>query len=272
MQQFFAGIGSYLLSFILTAGGRLAAAALLLIAGFLLTGWLLKLMGKSRFFSRMDKTARTFLTGFVNVLAKALLILTAASILGVPMTSIVTIVGSCGLAVGLALQGSLANFAGGLMLLIFRPFKVGDYIESSGLSGTVESISILYTDLITPDNRRVIVPNGALSNASVINYSAMDTRRLDFEITVAYGSDSEKVRSALLSLASPLEGILADPAPAVNISGYNEGSVTFLLRLWVERTRYWDVHFALRNGAEKALKDAGVVIPFPQLDVHLKND
>ena len=126
--------------------------------------------------------------------------------------------------------------------------------------------------MITPDNRKVVAPNGSLSNATVVNYSAKDTRRMDFDIAVAYGSDIDAVRASLLNLASTVDGVLEDPAPACNISTYNESSVTFTLRVWVESAKYWDVHFALRNGAEKALKDNGVKIPLPQLDVHVKND
>ncbi len=268
LQNFLTGLGS----FALTAGGRILGAAVILIAGFLIVGKLLKTLEKSRAFAKMDKTPRSFLIGFLNVILKALLILTAASILGVPMTNIVAIVGSCGLAVGLAMQGSLANLAGGLMILIFKPFKVGDFIEANGFMGTVESISVLYTEMITPDNRKVVAPNGSLSNATVVNYSAKDTRRMDFDIAVAYGSDIDAVRASLLNLASTVDGVLEDPAPACNISTYNESSVTFTLRVWVESAKYWDVHFALRNGAEKALKDNGVKIPLPQLDVHVKND
>ena len=268
LQNFLTGLGS----FALTAGGRILAAAVILIVGFLVVGKVLKTLEKSRAFAKMDKTPRTFLIGFLNVVLKALLILTAATILGVPMTNIVAIVGSCGLAVGLAMQGSLANLAGGLMILIFKPFKVGDFIEANGFMGTVESISVLYTELVTPDNRKVVAPNGSLSNATVVNYSAKDTRRMDFDVSVSFGSDADAVRKALLDLASSAEGVLGDPAPAVNISAYNESSVTFTLRVWVDSAKYWDVHFALRNGAEKALADNGVKIPFPQLDVHVKND
>ena len=272
MPLFLENILTGLTSFAVTAGGRILAAAVIIIAGFLIVSKVLKTLEKGKLFSKMEKTPRVFLIGFLNVVLKALLILTAATILGVPMTNIVAIVGSCGLAVGLALQGSLANLAGGLMILVFKPFKVGDFIEANGFSGTVEAISVLYTELITPDNRKVVAPNGSLSNATVINYSAKDTRRMDFDLSVAFGSDIGAVRGTLLNLASSTEGVLADPAPEVNVSAYNESSVTVTLRVWVASAKYWDVHFALRNGAEAALKASGVKIPFPQIDVHVKND
>ena len=271
MSLFLSQLGSTIISFILTAGGRLIAAAAVVIIGFLITNKLIKVLDKGKIFSKLDKTALSFIKGFLNIVLKALLILTAAAILGVPMTNIVAIVASCGLAVGLALQGSLANLAGGLMILIFKPFKVGDFIEANGVMGSVNAISVLYTNLTTFDNREVVIPNATVSNATVTNYSVHDTRRLDFDISVAYGSDVGVVRGTLLNLAASLDGVLEDPAPAVNVSAYNDSSVTFTVRVWVESVKYWDVHFGLRNSVEKALKDAGVTIPFPQLDVHIKN-
>ncbi len=256
-------------AFCLTAGVKLIGAIAVVVIGFALTSWLIKLLRKSKGMQHVEKGAQGFILTCLNVVLKAVIVLTAASILGVPMTNVVAILGSCGLAVGLALQGSLSNFAGGLMLLIFKPFVVGDFVESIGISGTVTEISILYTTIITADNRRVVVPNGSLSNAVVINVNKEGTRRQDIEISVAYGTDIEKAKKVILDIINAKSELWIEPAPVVNITNYADSAITLTLRFWTKAGDYWTLRGEVNNEIEAAFKKNGIEIPFPQLDVHL---
>lgn len=253
-----------------TAGVRLLGTIVVVLVGFVLIGRLGRLLKKSKGLGRVDETARNFVIGFLSVFLKIVLLLVAADMLGVPMTNIVAILGSCGLAIGLALQGSLANFAGGLMLILFHPFKDGDYIESGSAAGTVQDISILYTRLLTPDNKEIVIPNGALSNAVVVNYSTQENRRLDVEIGVAYDSDLSMVKSTLLSLAAENPGVLQTPAPEANVTDFKDSAVTVGLRVWTKNADYWEVYYALRNALKEKFDENAISIPYPQLDVHMK--
>ena len=260
-----------LFTFAATAGVRLLGALIVLVVGFVLTGKLCKALYKIQKFNQFDPTAQHFLVGALNVVLKAVVLLVVVDMMGVPMTNIVAIVGSCGLAIGLALQGSLSNFAGGVMIILFKPFKEGDYIESNGVAGTVKDVSILYTRLTTPDNKIVVIPNGSLSNAVVTNYSVQETRRLDVSIGVSYDSDLEKVKAVLLEMAAAKDKILTDHAPTANVTGYGDSSITVGLRVWMNNADYWDVHFALHNALKAKFDENSISIPFPQMDVHVVN-
>ena len=190
-------------------------------------------------------------------------------VLGVPATSFITILASCGVAVGLALQGSLSNFAGGLMILFFKPFKVGDYIEASGESGTVAEISVVYTVLLTPDNKRITIPNGALTNSVIENYSSEPTRRVDFTFTADYNNDIEKVKAVIDEVINAHPAALKDPAPFVRLSAHSENALTYTARVWVKSADYWTVFFDVTENVKLAFDKNNIKIPYPQLDVHL---
>ncbi len=257
-----------LYDFSVSAGWKLIAAAVILIVGLKLTGMLQKLMRKGKGYERLDKTLKTFLDSFVSISLKVVVIATAAVVLGIPMTSFITVLASAGVAIGLALQGALGNFVGGLMLLFFKPFSVGDYIETASGSGTVHDITVFYTKLITPDNKMVTLPNGSLTNDAVTNFSHEPTRRQDIVYSASYNDDTELVKKTLIGLAEANESVLKDPAPCVLIKEYSASSIDYTLRVWTATEDYWKVNAALMESAKKAFDDAGISIPFPQVDVH----
>ena len=217
----------------------LAVALIVLLIGFKLSDWLVRKLKHSHAFQRMDPTARSFLISTISIGLKVLLLVIGAGIVGVSTASIVAVLGSAGLAIGLALQGSLSNFAGGVMLLLFKPFLVGDYIElPSGEAGTVKGISIFYTTLTTPDNRKLVIPNGTVSNTSIINTSAMTERRLDLEYRVSYDTDAALVTQILLDSAAAVGGFLEDPAPFARLTNMDEQALVFTFRGWCKTEDY----------------------------------
>jgi small conductance mechanosensitive channel len=192
--------------------------------------------------------------------------------MGVPMTSIITVVGSCGLAVGLALQGSLANIAGGFVLLVVKPFKVGHFITVGDISGTVTEMGIFNTKLRTIDNRVVIIPNSTISNATVVNLTELPLRRVDLTFTASYGDDTSAVKDAILAVCDRHPLILKDPAPFAKVSGHKDSAIEYTMRAWCKTEDYWDVYFDLFEQVKNTFDDRGITIPFPQVDVHNKND
>ena len=254
--------------FAATAGLRLVGTLLIVVIGFIVINRIVRAL-KKKASKKLDESVRNFLLSAFSIVMKVILVLTAANFLGVPMTNLVAVIGSCGLAVGLALQGSLSNFAGGLLILIFKPFRVGDYVAANGLEGTVTEITVLYTYLVTLDNKTVVIPNGALSNAAVTNYSAQKVRRVDVNVNVSYKSDVEHVKDVLSAFVSSLPYVEKEPAPAIVLTGYNESAIGFQIRAWTETAHYWDVMGEIGYGLQKALRDGGIEVAFPQLDVHL---
>lgn len=270
MPEFFSSILSKLGEFASTAGLRLIGAFLILIIGFKLSKWLMKLLKKTHVFEKMDAGVATFIISLLSIVLKIMVVLSAVAVLGVPMTNFVALLASAGVAIGASLQGSLSNLAGGIMILLFKPFKVGDYIDSAQGSGTVTEVTILYTILTTPDNRRIVIPNGAISNEAVTNYSYHDTRRLDIAVSVSYDSDIEVVKELLLETAKEHSMVLNEPAePFCRLTEHGESSLNFALRVWVKNADYWQVNFDLRENIKKALDEKGIEIPYPQIDVHL---
>lgn len=246
------------------------AALLILFVGLKLIRWLVSHFKKSRAAKRLDPTVLSFLVSVVNIGAILLLAVLIASVVGVSSASIVAVLGSVSLAIGLALQGSLANFAGGVMILLFKPFVIGDYIElKTGETGTVTDISIFYTTLLTVDNRRLVIPNGAVSNASVTNYTAMPQRRVDLEFSVAYDSDAALVKRLILETAAQDPRIQKDPAPFARMTRMDASALVFTFRGWCETGDYWEVYFDLCERVKAAFDANGVAIPFPQMDVHV---
>ncbi len=268
-------IGNYLLNFlkelVTTAGLRILYAALIIIIGLKLIKFFAKRSEKAKWYRRIDKSVAHFIVSSVNVILKVLVFVSAALVLGVPATSFVAILTSAGVAIGLALQGSLSNFAGGLMILIFKPFRVGDYIESAEVSGTVQDISIFYTVLITPDNKTIHCPNGALSNTHVTNYSEQETRRVDVPVSVSYDADVQTVKRLLLETAAANTMILPEQPPFVRLSECADSSLDFTVRVWCKNADYWTVKFDLTESIQAALVTAGIEIPYPQMDIHVKD-
>ena len=246
-------------------------AIVFVIVGFKLSGWIVKLLGRSPAFKRMDAGVRTFLNSFIGVGIKVLVIVVDATIVGINGTVLSTVIGSVGLAIGLATQGSLSNLAGGLMIIFFRPFKVGDYVTAAGESGTVKEIGVFYTKLMTIDNKCVTIPNASVSSATVVDYSTADLRRVDLEFSVAYGSDIDKVKKVILTVASANEKVLTDPAPFTALLRQDQSALVFVVRAWCVTADYWNVYFNLMENMKKAFDSVGIAIPYNQLDVHLVN-
>ncbi len=216
-----------------------------------------------------DITLTKFVVSLTRITLLTLVVVAAIRALGVEVTSFVAILGAAGLAIGFALQGSLANFAAGVMLMIFRPFKAGDYVEAGGTAGAVEAVQIFSTILKTPDNKRVIIPNSKITGDNIVNYSAMEQRRIDLVFGIGYGDDIKKAKEILEKILGEDDRILKDPAPTVAVSELADNSVNFVVRPWVKTADYWAVYFALTEKVKLTFDSEGISIPFPQRDVHL---
>ena len=245
-------------------------ALVVMVIGFRIIAGLEKRLKNPSKFKKLDGNAKGFIISFITIGLKVLLMIIVLSIVGVPMASLVTIVGSCAVAIGLALQGGLSNIAGGLMLLIFKPFKVGDYISSNGLEGFVKTITMFYTTILTTDNKTIQLPNGTLSNSSIINYSANEKRRVDINLSVAYDSDIDKVKKIVKDVINKHNKILKDEPIFVRLTKHDESALVFTLRVWVNTPDYWDVNFDLLESIKKEFDKNHIEIPFNQLDVHMK--
>jgi small conductance mechanosensitive channel len=219
--------------------------------------------------ANIDQTLRSFVGNLVNVTLLAFVVLAALSQLGIQTTSFIAVLGAAGLAIGLALQGSLANFAAGFLMIIFKPFGVGDYIEGGGVAGTVEEIQIFTTTLKTPDNKRVIIPNAKLTGDNIVNWSANGTRRIDFVFGIGYGDDIDKAKQIMQDVLAKDQRILKDPEPQVALLTLGESSVDFAVRPWVRVADYWGVYFQTMENMKKAFDANGITIPYPQRDVHV---
>ena len=252
-------------------GLKILISILIPVVGLFLIKWIKKFLKYSAKLNKIDEGIRSFLASFSTIALYALLFITIAMILGVPVTSFITVLASCGVAIGLALQGALSNFAGGIMILLFKPFKVGDYIEAAGESGTVAEVSVVYTVLMTPDNKRITIPNGSLTNSVIENYSAEKLRRVDLTFSTAYSCDIELVRGIIYKVASSHPMALKDPEPFVRLSKHNESSLDYSVRIWCDGANYWDVYFDVIEGVKRAFDENGIEIPYPQMDVHVKN-
>ena len=251
------------LPMIMEYGSRVLLALITLAVGWWLINRLTVKIGQLLALRKADLALQGFISSLANIILKILLIVSVASMIGIQTTSFVAAIGAVGLAIGLALQGSLANFAGGVLILLFRPFKIGDWIEAQGVSGTVDSIQIFHTVLRTGDNKTVIVPNGNLSNGIITNYNRQPTRKVVFDVGVDYEADLQKVREVLLSLADDPR-VLKQPAPVVVVTALGDSAITMSLRVWVNTPDYWDVLFMFNEHSRDRLKAQGVDIPFPQ--------
>lgn len=216
-----------------------------------------------------DPALTSFAKSLLHWALLAFVVIAALAQLGIQTASFIAIIGAAGLAVGLALQGSLSNFAAGVLILIFRPFRIGNFIEAGGVSGTVVDISIFTTELVTPDNRQIIVPNSAITGGSIVNVSAKDTRRVDMVFGIGYSDDIDKARAVLLDILEKDARILKDPAPQVAFAELADSSMNFVVRPWVNAADYWAVKFDVTEQVKKRFDAEGISIPFPQQDVHM---
>ncbi|MCQ2229228.1 MAG: mechanosensitive ion channel [Bacteroidales bacterium] len=259
---------------VLDYGKMLIVASLMLVIGF----WLIKkvVVAVKRMLEvrKVDSTLTPFIVNLLNWGLKTLLVVSTISYVGIPMTSFVAILGAAGLAIGMAFSGTLQNFAGGVIILVFKPFRVGDFIEAQGYSGVVKEVQIFNTILTTGDNRVVIIPNGGLSTGSLINYSKMPERRVDFTFGIGYGDDIDKAYSAIRSVIGRNEKILSDAGhePFMAVSSLGDNSVDIVVRVWVRSDNYWSVFFYMNEFVKKEFDAQNISIPFPQRDIHIIKD
>lgn len=254
---------------VVTYGLKIVGAIVVLIIGLWIISGLTRILNKNMIKRDVDESLRGFLKSLFSILLKIMLIISIASMVGIEMTSFIAILGAAGLAVGLALSGTLQNFAGGVIILLLKPFKVGDFIEAQGYMGTVKQIQIFNTILKTPDNKTVIIPNGGLSTSSMTNFSTEPQRRVDMTFGIGYGDDTVKAKKVIMSLIDADSRILKDPEPFVAVSELGDSSVNFVVRVWVNAADYWGVYFDMHDNIYNTFNKEGLNIPFPQMDVHL---
>ena len=256
------------ITFCVDAGKSIILAAVIFIAGRFLISVINRLVAQMMERRKIDATIQSFLRSFINILLTILLLISVVSALGVNTTSFAALLASAGVAVGMALSGNLQNLAGGLIILLFKPYKVGDYVDAQGVSGTVKEIQIFHTVLVTPDNKIIYVPNGSLSSGSVTNYSLSQLRRVDWTVGVEYGTEIEKVRQTVLDLIKKDGRILTEPAPFIALSALADSSVNITIRVWVKNEDYWGVFFDMNQNIYEVFNREGISFPFPQVTVH----
>ncbi|MGY3791642.1 mechanosensitive ion channel family protein [uncultured Aquimarina sp.] len=259
------------LDFIVDFGPKVVGAILIWIIGSWIIKKLIKGITKLMSVRNYDESLQKFLANLLGWILKIVLILAVLGTVGVETTSFAAIIAAAGLAVGLALQGSLANFAGGVLIMIFKPFKIGDLIEAQGVLGVVKEIEIFTTKLSTPENKEAIVPNGTLSNGNIINYTSQGKLRVDLNIGIGYGDDMKKAKDVVMKVLTDNPKVLKDPAPTVAVSELGDNAVNLVVRPFANVDDYWDVYFSALEDSKNALDAAGISIPYPQRDVHIHN-
>ncbi|WP_117881928.1 mechanosensitive ion channel family protein [Aureibaculum luteum] len=259
----FDSIFASITTFLATYGFSIIGAIVIWIVGSWVIKKLMKTVAGVMAKKDYDESLQKFLTNLIGWALKIILIITILGILGIPTASFAAILAAAGLAIGLALQGSLANFAGGVLLMIFKPIKIGDLIEAQGEIGVVKEIQIFTTKIITPDNKLVIIPNGTLSNGNIVNFTEEGQLRVDLTIGVSYDADIKQTKEVLLSVLTSNDKVLSDPAPSVNVSELADSSVNFAVRPWCTPANYWDVYFGTMENVKLALDKAGIEIPYP---------
>ena len=260
-----------LLDWAMSNGIKILIGLIILGVGWKVIKKLMKIFNSFSSRKEIDSTLHSFLGAFLELALKALLIICVLGYVGFEITGLAAVLASAGFALGLALQGSLSNFAGGVIILIMRPFQIGDYIESSSHSGTVEKIELFYTHLITPDNKAIMIPNGALSNSTIVNYSSKDTRRVDLVFGVGYEDDILHVKRVLSNIIDSCDLILKNPEPFINICEHGDSSVNIAVRVWTKTSDYWNVYFYLIEQAKIKFDEENINIPYPQMDLHIQN-
>jgi len=263
---------SELMDLLIQWGPKIAGALVFLVIGLWVAGFLTKGFNRMMIKRDLDPNLRPMLRGLVGMILKVMVVISFIGMLGIEATSFIAILGAAGLAVGMALSGTLQNFAGGVMILVFKPYKKGDYIAAQGYDGTVHEIQIFNTVMKTPDNRSIIIPNGPLSTGSLTNFSTEATRRVDWTFGVAYSDNIEKAKGILLDLCNEDDRILEDPPVFVALKELADSSVNIVVRAWVNAPDYWNVYFDMNEKVFKALVDEGLNIPFPQMDVYVHNE
>ena len=253
-------------------GPKLILAIIVLIAGIMIINKLTKILKKLMEKREIDVSLKTFLASLINIVLKVLLVVSVADMVGIKTTSFVAIIGAAGLAVGLALQGTLANFAGGVLILIFKPYKVGDLIEAQGNKGRVKAIQIFVTILLTTDNKTIIIPNGAMSNGNITNYDTQGVIRVDLTVGISYNSNIKQAKEVLMNSMLNHQKVLKNPKPFVGVLELSANSVIMAVRPYCLPDDYWDVYFEIYEICKETLDDAKIKIPFPQLDVHINKD
>lgn len=250
-------------------GINLLIAIAVLVIGLMVAKRVSKMVGKMLEKKEYDKSLQGFLVSLVSISLRILVVLTALSQLGIEMTSFVALIGAAGLAIGMAFSGTLGNFAGGIMILIFRPYKAGDYIKAQGEDGTVQQIQIFNTILLTVDNKTIIIPNGAMANGNITNYTLQKKRRVDFTVGIGYGDHLQKAKELLQKFIDEDDKILKDENNFIGLAELADSSVNISLRVWCKTEDYWDVYFKMNERIYNEFGDAGLNIPFPQMDVHM---
>ncbi|ABG41839.1 MscS Mechanosensitive ion channel [Paraglaciecola sp. T6c] len=259
-------------TYVIPWGINIVMAILIYIVGKIVVGIIVNLFGKVMKRSKYDDMLVNFIKAILNAILMLFVIIASLNELGVDTTSLVAILGAAGLAIGLSLQGSLQNFAAGVMLLVFRPFKAGDFVEAGGAAGVVKSISIFTTIMTSGDNKEIIVPNGQIYSGTITNYSAKETRRVDMVVGIGYDADLKRAKEVLKELAAADPRILQDPAPTIAVAELADSSVNFVVRPWVKSADFWGVKFDFTEAVKLRFDQEGISIPFPQMDVHLHKD
>ena len=267
----FSGLIGTIQEYVIQYGSKVLLAVITLIIGLWIIGKITKGVEIAFNKNKFDETLQKFLVSLLNITLKVMLLVSIASMVGIETTSFVAIIGAAGLAVGLALQGSLSNFAGGVLVLIFKPYKVGDLIDAQGFLGVVKEIQIFNTVINTPQNRLVIIPNGLISNGCITNMSAEEFIRIDLTFGVGYGDDIAKVKNVLEEVAKSDSRIQKDPAPIIAVLEHGASSVNFACNVWAKPADYWDVYFYMHEKVKIEFDKNGISIPFPQRDVHMIN-
>lgn len=257
------------LDYTVTYAPKFLLAILFLVIGLRIIAFIMKMINKGMEKRKTDETLRPFVLSLLGWVLKIMLFISVIQMLGVATTSFIAVLGAAGLAIGLAFQGTLANFAGGALLLVFKPYKVGDLIEAQGQLGVVKEIQIFTTILLNPQNKTIILPNGAVSNGDITNYTREGKLRVDLTVGIAYESDIKKAKDVLVATMEKDEKILKDPAPFVGVSELADSSINLAVRPWATPENYWDVYFGTLEACKNALDAAEVTIPFPQVDVHM---
>jgi small conductance mechanosensitive channel len=258
-----------MIDLILKYGPDLLFAILTLVIGYIIIGRIIGLLRKISVKRDLDPTLTSFLLSLTSISLKLILIITFISMLGFETTSLLAVLAAASFAVGLALQGSLSNFAGGVLIILFKPYSIGDYIEAQGFTGSVKSIQIFNTVLTTPDNKTIIIPNGAISNGPITNYSTQDKRRVDFTFGIGYDDDFEQAKGIINDIIAKDNRILKDPGPLVRVKELGASSVDITARVWVKKEDYWAVYFDMIESVKSEFDAQGISFPYPQTDVHL---
>lgn len=265
VSNLFTAIGDFVKGLLPSLG----FAVLVFAAGMVVIRLIIKAIGRGMARSKADATAVSFLDSLISAALYVILAVITLSVLGVPMTSIITVIGTVGLAIGLALQNSLSNIAGGFIILFSKPLKVGDFVEFDGIKGTVESIAIFQTKLRRDDGTTVFIPNGKISEAVILNYTETPNRRLDVNVAIGYGDDAERAKSLISGILNAHPEVLQDPAPTVRIGKLADSAVEIYVRVWTTHAHYWELYYDLHEQIKAAFDENGVSIPFPQMDVHI---